>query len=459
MNTIASIVEKQRSFFNSGTTGGVEYRIRQLRLFERVMKENEKLLLDAIYADLKKSPYDTFSSELSLVYREISFMIKNIRRWSRRQRVGTNLVNFPARSYLLPEPYGVTYIAGAWNFPYQLTLIPLVDALAAGNTAVVKPSEVAPRTSAAMATIINDNFPAEYVRVIEGGAEVAQEILEQKFDYIFFTGGTKIGRIVYEAAAKHLTPVTLELGGKNPAFVLPDCNIDVAAKRIVWGKFFNAGQACVAPDYLLVHSSIEMRLLDAMKRLLERHYSQNDIGENFMAIVNERHFDRIRKLTDPKKIFYGGLFDRSRLFISPTIMSGVTFNDEIMKEEIFGPVLPVVRYENLDDAIAKVRRYPKPLSLYVFGSNGKEKKRLFSELSFGGGSLNDAVMYFVNDHLPLGGIGASGIGAYHGFEGFRTFSHYKAIMEKPTWIEFWFLKAPPYSGWKGNLLRALIEKL
>ncbi|MBI2427529.1 MAG: aldehyde dehydrogenase family protein [Ignavibacteriales bacterium] len=233
MNTIASLVATQRSFFNYGATRVLEYRIKQLRLLERVMKENEQLLPDAIHADLKKSRYDTFSSELSLVYREISFMIKNVVRWSRKQRVGTNLVNFPARSYLLPDPYGVTYIAGAWNFPYQLTLIPLVNALAAGNTAVVKPSEVSPHTSSVMAKIINDNFSAEYVQVVEGGADIAKEILRQKFDYIFFTGGSKIGKIVYEAAAKHLTPVTLELGGKNPAFILPDCNINVTAKRIV----------------------------------------------------------------------------------------------------------------------------------------------------------------------------------------------------------------------------------
>lgn len=457
MSTIASLVQDQRTFFESGATRDVEYRIKHLKIFERALKENEKLLLDAIYSDLKKSSYDTFSSELSLVYREITFMLKNIRKWSQKQKVGTNLLNFPARSYLLPEPHGVTYIAGAWNFPYQLTLIPLVDSLAAGNTAVVKPSEVAPHTSAAMAKIINEHFPQEYVRVVEGGADVAQEILQHKFDYIFFTGGTKIGKIVYEAAAKHLTPVTLELGGKNPAFVLPDCDIEVTAKRIVWGKFFNAGQACVAPDFLLVHSSIEQQLLNAMKNLLEKNYSQSEVRENFMAIVDERHFDRIRNFVDPKKIFYGGVFEKKNLFISPTIMHDVSFDDDVMKEEIFGPVLPVVRYEHLDEAMAKVKQYPKPLSLYVFGRNGAEK--LFNTLSFGGGSLNDTVMYFANDYLPLGGVGASGVGAYHGFEGFKTFSHYKSIMEKPTWIEFWFLKAPPYSKWKEKILRMLIEKL
>jgi aldehyde dehydrogenase (NAD+) len=459
MKNVIALVQQQRDFFNTGVTKEIPFRVKHLRLLEQLMKANEQILLDAVYADLKKSPYDTYSSELSLVYREIEFMVNNMKPWSRKRRVKTNLANFPARSYLLPEPYGVTYIAGAWNFPYQLTLIPLVDSLAAGNTAVVKPSEVAPHTSAAMAKLINDNFSPEYVHVIEGGADVAQEILRQKFDYIFFTGGTTIGAMVYEAAAKQLTPVTLELGGKNPVFVLPDCHIEITAKRILWGKFFNAGQSCVAPDFLLVHSSVEQQLLEAMKEILERHYSQTEIKENFTAIINRRHFDRIKNLVDTKKIFYGGVFDASTLFISPTIVSNVSFNDEIMKEEVFGPVLPVVRYNNLDDAIDTIKQYPKPLSLYVFGSNNEEKEKIFSRLSFGGGSFNDTVMYFVNDNLPFGGVGASGIGAYHGFEGFRTFSHYKSIMEKPTWIEFWFLKSPPFRQWKKKLLRLLFEKM
>jgi len=456
---ISKLVTAQRTLFTTGITRTVEFRIEQLNKFDQALRSNEQLLVEAVYDDLKKSRYDTFTTELSLVYREISFMVKNLRKWSRKKRVRTNLVNFPARSYLLPEPYGVTYISGAWNYPYQLTLIPLIDALAAGNTAMVKPSEVAPKTSAAMAQVINATFTPEYCHAVEGGADVAQEILKQKFDYIFFTGGTNIGKIVYEAAAKHLTPVTLELGGKNPAFVLPDCNITTCAKRIVWGKLLNAGQTCVAVDYLLVHSSIEKRLLDEMKRVLEQHYPTDANAENYTAIVDERHFNRIQKMIDPDKVYYGGKSDKKRLFIPPTILHNVTFDDEVMKDEIFGPVLPVVRYENLNEVISKVKEYPKPLSLYVFGSNNGDKDKLFSELSFGGGSQNDAVMYFVNDHLPLGGVGASGIGSYHGFEGFKTFSNYKAIMEKPTWLEFWFLKVPPYSEWKLKILRFLIEKL
>ncbi|NUN69921.1 MAG: aldehyde dehydrogenase [Bacteroidetes bacterium] len=459
MSDFSTIVQRQREFFSTGATRETSFRIRRLKEFEQALKAREQELFDAIETDLRKSRYDTFVSELSLVYRELHFMMRNLTKWSGKQRVRTNLVNFPARSYLLPEPYGVTYIAGAWNYPYQLTLIPLIDALAAGNTAVVKPSELAPRTSSVMAQIINATFAPEYCIAVEGGAETAQAVLKERFDYIFFTGGTKIGKLVYEAAAKHLTPVTLELGGKNPAFVLPGCDIETCAKRIVWGKLLNAGQTCVAVDYLIVHSSVEEPLLAAMRKVLETHYPSDGTAENYMAIVNEKHVDRIAQLIDRTKLYYGGNVDRTNRFIQPTILQNVSWEDAVMKEEIFGPVLPVVRYEDLNDAMARVKRYPKPLSLYVFGPDGGEKERLFRELSFGGGSQNDAVMYFVNDHLPLGGVGASGMGAYHGFDGFRTFSHYKAIMEKPTWLEFWFLKVPPYAEWKLKLLRFLIERL
>jgi aldehyde dehydrogenase (NAD+) len=456
---IAEVVSKQRAFFTTHATRDTKFRIEQLRRLKKAMIENEQLLFDAIYTDLKKSRFDTFASEISLVYREIDFMIRNLASLSKKQRVRTNLLNFPSRSYLLPEPYGVTYIAGAWNYPYQLTLLPLVDAIAAGNTAVIKPSEVAPRTSAAMAKIINGNFPEEYLVVVEGGAETAKEILVQKFDKIFFTGGSAIGKMVYEAAAKNLTPVTLELGGKNPAIVLPDCDIAVTAKRLVWGKLYNAGQTCVAVDYVLVHASIEQQLLAEMKKIMETHYPKNDFSDNYMAIVNERHFNRLLALIDPQKIFYGGDARKEKLFLSPTILHNITFNDAVMKEEIFGPILPVICYENLDEVIGKIKTYPKPLSLYVFGRDTEAKEKLFNQLSFGGGSFNDTVMYFANDHLPLGGVGNSGIGSYHGVEGFKTFTHYKSIQEKATWLEFWFLKVPPYAEWKLKLLRLLIEKI
>lgn len=455
---IAAVVSRQRKFFDSGVTRPTEFRIAQLKKFEAMLRSHEALLLDAIYADLKKSPYDTYSSELSLLYREISFMMKNISHWNRKRWVRTNLVNFPARSYLLPEPYGVTFISGVWNYPYQLTLLPLVDSLAAGNTAIVKPSEVAPHTSAAMATLINTTFPEEYCTVIEGGADTAKKILEQKFDKIFFTGGSAIGRIVYKAAAKQFTPVTLELGGKNPAIVLRDCDIPVTAKRLVWGKLYNAGQTCVAVDYVLVPSSLEARLLDELKHVMETYYPTTTVSDNYMAIVNEKHFLRLQKMVRKAKVLYGGHFDKKNLFISPTILHDVSFNDAIMQDEIFGPILPVIRYDNLDAAIERIRSYPKPLSLYLFGSNNDEKEKIFHRLSFGGGSLNDTIMYFINDHLPLGGIGESGIGSYHGFEGFKAFTHYKSIMEKPTWFEP-FLKYPPYSGWKLKILRFLIEKI
>ncbi len=427
---IPELVSRQREYFKTNATKDIKFRIKQLRLLKAVIQENENALFDAIYTDFKKSRYNTIATELLFVYGEITHAIRNLPKWSQKKRMRKNLLNFPERSYLMPEPYGVTYIAGTWNYPYQLTLLPLVSAIAAGNTAIVKPSEHTPNASHIMAKIINNHFPAEYIHVVEGGAEVASEILQQRFDKIFFTGGTKIGKIVYEAAAKHLTPVTLELGGKNPAIILPDCNIKVTAKRIAWGKFMNAGQTCIAPDYLLIHSSIEQKLLNEIKRLLEKHFSKTTIGEDYTAIVDDEHFESLEKLIDPKKIFYGGITNKEERFISPTILHNVTFDDEIMKEEIFGPLLPVIRFDNLEDVNEKIRMYEKPLSFYVFGKKSAVTDSLFNEFSSGGGSLNDTVMYFTNRSLSFGGVGASGIGSYHGEYGFKTFSHEKAIMEK-----------------------------
>jgi aldehyde dehydrogenase (NAD+) len=456
--TIRELVARQRKYFRSNATRDMAFRISQLELLRRVLQENEDRLYRAIYADLKKSPFNTMVTELSLIYGEIGQALRSLPAWSRKQRVRNNMVNFPGRSYLLREPYGVTYIAGAWNYPYQLTLLPLVSSLAAGNTAVVKPSEVAPESSHAMAGLLNKHFPAEYVYVIEGGAETAQEILRERFDKIFFTGATTIGKSVYKAAARHLTPVTLELGGKNPAIVLPDADIPVAAKRILWGKFANAGQTCVAPDYLLVHESVEQELLAEMKRLLAAHFSSASIGEDYLAIVNKRHFDRLTSLMQRKQIYCGGVADRKLRFISPTILHNVSFEDIIMKEEIFGPLLPVIRFDDLREAVERIRTYDAPLSFYVFGKKSATTDSLFEEISFGGGSLNDTVMYFANRNLPHGGIGGSGMGSYHGEHGFRAFSHEKAVLEKGIWLELWFLKTLPYKKWKLKILRWLIER-
>jgi aldehyde dehydrogenase (NAD+) len=371
--------------------------------------------------------------------------------------VRKHLLNFPERSYLLPEPYGVTYIAGAWNYPLQLTLIPLISAIAAGNTAVIKPSELAPASSHALAEALNTTFPSEYVHIVEGGPDVAGKILEERFDKIFFTGGTAIGQKVYRAAAKHLTPVTLELGGKNPAIVLPDCNIPIAARRIAWGKFLNAGQTCIAPDFVLVHSSVESELLEEMKAVLARDFNYTSTGDGYTAIVNKRHFERLVRFIRPKQVAYGGRIDKSNLFISPTLLNNVTFDDTIMREEIFGPILPVLRFDRLPDAMERIRTLGKPLSFYVFGKRSAVTDGLFRECSFGGGSLNDTVLYFGNRNLPHGGVGSSGMGSYHGEFGFKEFSHYKAVLEKGTWFELWSLKTPPHTKWKLRILRWLIE--
>ena len=437
---ISELVCEQISNFKSNSTRNIEFRIEQLRLLKKVLNDNEELLLEAIYKDLKKSRFNTISTELSLIHGEINCAIKNLKRWSRKKYVTTNLLNLPGRSYLLPEPYGVTLIIGTWNYPYQLTLLPLVSSMAAGNTAIIKPSEIIQNTSKAVADTINQNFPSNYIHVVEGDADVAGELFKQNFDKIFFT------------------PVTLELGGKNPAVILPDCNIEVAAKRIAWGKFANAGQTCVAPDYLLVHSSIEQKLLNELKNILSKTFSNSTVEDNYLAMVNDRHFDRLCNLIDPAKVFYGGVTDKKERFISPTILYNVTFDDEIMRDEIFGPLLPVIRFDNLRDVIEKIQSLGKPLSFYVFGKKSVETDSLFNELSFGGGSLNDTVLYFVNRSLPFGGVGSSGMGSYHGESGFKTFSHYKSILEKKTWPELWFLKVPPFKEWKLSVIRRLIEK-
>lgn len=454
---IHKLHSKQQAFFNSNQTLDIDFRITQLKKLKKVLKENEESLYKAIYEDFGKSAFETYISELSLVYHEINIFLKNIKRWSKRIKVSSGIVNFPARSYIITEPLGITLVIGAWNYPFQLSLVPAITSLAAGNTVILKPSELPARSSKVMAEIINGNFPDEYFSVVEGGARQTTELLRYRFDKLFFTGSVHVGKIVYAAAARHLTPVTLELGGKSPTFVLADCDIKISAKRIVWAKFLNAGQTCVAPDYVLVDKSVEEKFLEAVRNEIEKYYHINGSpGENYLRIIDLAHFDRLTNLIDKEKIYCGGYASRENLLIDPTILNNVSFDDVVMKEEIFGPVLPVITFENPDEAIRKVKERPRPLACYVYSKNRKLINRILREVSFGGGAVNDSVMHFANSNLPFGGIGLSGMGSYHGKAGFDSFSHHKSILDKSYWLEP-PLKYPPYSKRRLKVIKWLFE--
>jgi aldehyde dehydrogenase (NAD+) len=454
--TYSELLQKQRDFFFAQRTKDISFRTEQLKKLKKLLKDNESILNEAIYKDFSKSPFETYSTEFALLFSEINMAIKKVKRWSRPIKKATNLANIPGKSYIIPEPYGNTLIIGAWNYPYQLTLLPMVTSMAAGNTCIVKPSELAIHTSNAMAKLINENFDQAYIHVVEGGVKETQELLEMRFDKIFFTGSVPVGRIIYKEAAKHMTPVTLELGGKSPAFVLPDADIKMTAKRIVWGKFLNAGQTCVATDYVLADKKIVAELLDALKREIQEQYPSFDtIPENYVQIINERNFDRLLTLIDPEKVHFGGEHDRTRRLIQPTILSPVGFDDKVMEDEIFGPILPVIAYDDLNSVIKEVQNRERPLALYVFSKNKAAVTKIHREISFGGGAVNDSVMHLTNHRLPFGGVGSSGIGNYHGYAGFQCFSHYKSILKKAFWFEP-KIKYAPYSENKMKWMKKLM---
>ncbi len=449
------IVENQRLFFESNSTKDLKFRISQLNLLQKVLKENEHLLYEAINKDFKKSEFETYIGELALIYEDIKEAKKNIYRWSKKKRVNTNLLNFPASSYRIPEPLGVCLVIGAWNYPFSLSFSPVIAAITAGNTVILKPSEISSETSKLMASLVNDNFDSTFFTVVEGGVSETTELLNQKFDKIFFTGSTTVGKIVYQAAAKNLTPVTLELGGKSPTFVTKDCHLKMTVKRLIWAKFFNAGQTCIAPDYIMVDQTIKDDFLELAKKEIEKQ-QYSIANKNYVQIINDKNFQRLTEFISPEKIFHGGIVNAEQRFISPTILHPIYFNDKVMQDEIFGPILPVIPYNNLDEAIRQVKQIPKPLSCYIYSSSRKIKNKILSEISFGGGAINDSVMHITNNNLPFGGVGASGIGSYHGEAGFQCFSHYKSILEKPTWIEFPF-KYFPLSAKKLKVIKNIIK--
>lgn len=455
MKEYNQLVANQRSFFRSEATKSIDFRVEQLKKLKSVLQKNEAFLMEAIHLDFQKSEFDTYTNELGLVYSDINEAIKKIKRWSKTKRVCTNLMNFPAKSYIIPEPLGVSLVIGAWNYPYQLAFAPVVAAITAGCTVILKPSELPSNTSRAMAKIVNENFNENYFTVVEGGIPETTSILEQKFDKIFFTGSSKVGKIVYQAAAKHLTPVTLELGGKSPAFVTESCHIKMTAKRLVWAKFLNAGQTCIAPDYFFVHRSIKKEFIAAVIAEIQRSAFSLENG-NYVQIVNEQNVNRLVQMIDPSKVIFGGKYDVTKRLIEPTIIDNVSFDDAIMQEEIFGPLLPIIEYEDISQAINYVKQGEKPLSCYVFTSNSAIKNRILKEISFGGGGVNEAIMHITTSNLPFGGVGASGMGSYHGEAGFKAFSHFKSIMDKPTWMEL-NLKYSPRTAGKLNLIKKILS--
>ena len=448
------ILADQRTFFNSLKTRPLQFRKRNLEKLREVIRKNEDFLYEAVYKDFSKSKFDTYTTEISFILKDIEYYLKNLNSLAKPKKVKTNLANQLGKSRIYTDPLGCTLVIGAWNYPYQLSLSPMIAALAAGNTCIVKPSEVAEHTMKAMAKIINENFPKEYLFVVEGGVEEITEILKLKFDKIFFTGSTKVGQIVYEAAAKNLTPVTLELGGKSPAIVTSDADFDVAAKRIVWGKFLNAGQTCVAPDYILVDEKVKDSFLDALRaQIIKFDYQPG--AEHYTQIINQRNFERLIRFIDREKVYLGGNYDLQKKYIEPTVLHNINWDDNVMQDEIFGPILPVLTFKNFNEALLTICEKDKPLAAYLFTKNSEEKEQFKSKISFGGGCINDVVMHLSNDHLPFGGVGNSGIGNYHGKFGFETFSHQKSVMERVTWGEP-DIKYPPYTEKKMKWIKKLL---
>lgn len=450
---ISAIVQQQRNFFRSGQTQNLDFRIQQLQRLKQAIADSKADILAALQADLGKPEFEAYATEIG-VLREFDVVLRRLRGWAKPQRVSVGFEQFPARAEIRPEPLGVVLIVSPWNYPFQLLIWPLIGAIAAGNCVLLKPSELAPHTSALISKLIGKLFDPAYIAAVEGGIETSQAILAERFDHIFFTGGNAIGKIVMSAAAQHLTPVTLELGGKSPCIVDADIQVEYAAKRIVWGKFLNCGQTCIAPDYLLVDRRIKPALLDAIQATIREFYGDNPAeSADYGRIVNDRHFDRLASFLTGD-IITGGQIDRATRYIAPTVIDGVSWSDAVMQEEIFGPILPVLEYDDLSEAIEQVVDRPKPLALYFFSRNADLQQRILNETSSGGVCINDTIMQVGIPDLPFGGVGASGMGRYHGKASFDTFSNVKSVLVKSFRLDLKW-RYPPYAD-KLGLIRRIV---
>ena len=455
---IDEIIKKQRAFFMSGATIPVKFRRAMLEGLYLSVKRHEGEIANALKTDLGKSEYEGFMCETGLVLSEISYMLKNLNKFTSKRRVRTPLAQFPSSSYTLAVPYGNVLIMSPWNYPILLTLQPLITAIAAGNTAVVKPSAYSHESGKVIEKIIRSCFPSEYVSVVLGGRRENAELLDKKFDFVFFTGSTNVGREVLRHTAETLTPAVLELGGKSPCIVDESAKIKLAAKRIVFGKFLNCGQTCVAPDYVLCDAKIKNKLAEEICKEIERQYGSEPLkNQDYGKIINEKHFDRILGLIDAEKTVFGGEFDRETLKISPTVMTDVKWNDPVMEQEIFGPVLPILTYDKFSDVFRLLADKPKPLALYLFTENKKRSKAVISRISYGGGCINDTVIHLATSEMGFGGVGESGMGSYHGKVGFDTFSHIKSIVDKKTWLDLPIRYQPYKKGFYEKAVRFFLR--
>ncbi len=454
---ITSIVENQRAYFSTGETLLVKNRINALKKLKNALESNNERFAEALKKDLGKSEFEAYMCEMGMALSEISFMLKHIRSYAKNKKVRTPLAQFASKSYQKPSPYGVTLIMSPWNYPLLLTIGPLANAIAAGNTAVVKPSAYSPATCALLEEILSQIYPSEFVTVISGGREENNYLLDQKFDYIFFTGSKSVGQLVLEKAAKHLTPVTLELGGKSPCIIDKSANLKLAAKRIVFGKYLNCGQTCVAPDYILCHESVKEKFVAYVKEEIEKQYGTAPLSNpDYGKIINQKHFDRVSALIDSSKIAHGGNNNRDTLQIEPTVLDNITWKDAVMQEEIFGPIMPILTYNDIGEVVCTIVAHDKPLALYIFTQDKKTSDQIINSCSFGGGCINDVIIHLATSNMGFGGVGESGMGSYHGKAGFDTFTHYKSMVDKKNWIDL-PMRYQPYKPFYRKLLNIFLK--
>ena len=458
MEDINLIFKNQKEFFESGKTINVDYRIKNLKKLNDIIKKNEDKILNELKKDLGKSNFEGYVTEVGILYDDINFHIKNVKKWSSEEKRKSPIVYYPSKSYIYKEPYGVTLIIGPFNYPFQLVIAPLIGAISAGNTAIIKPSENSRNIALLLEKLINENFPEGYLRVVNplGGKETVSLLLDKPFDYIFFTGSVRVGKLVMQKAAQHLTPVTLELGGKSPCIVDSDAKLKLAAKRIVWGKFLNAGQTCVAPDYLCVHKSVKDELLKLIINEIRVQFGENvRNSEDYPRIVNKSSLERLSGYLNDGKIYYGGNIDEDNLYMEPTLIIKPDLNSPLMSDEIFGPILHILVYEDLDNVIKFINHREKPLALYYFSESKKKIKYVLTSTTSGGVTINDTIIHVANPNLPFGGVGNSGVGKYHGKESFETFTHNKSVMKRGTFIEF-NIRFAPYKN-KLNLVKRIMK--